>query len=44
MHCKVFELATYPYIHEYKGYKKLAAQIIAYRHKYLKNMFTALLR
>lgn len=36
-HCKVFlELATYPYIHEYKGFKKLAAQIIAYRHKYLK--------
>ncbi len=35
--CKIFlELATYPYINEYKGFKKLAAQIISYRHKYLK--------
>lgn len=35
--CKVFlDLATYPYIHEYAGLKKLAAQIISLRHKYLK--------
>ncbi|HRG65929.1 MAG TPA: hypothetical protein PLV12_08990 [Saprospiraceae bacterium] len=34
---KIFlDLATYPYIHEYKGLKKLVAQVISYRHKYLK--------
>lgn len=34
---KIFlDLATYPYIHEYKGFKKMLAKVVAYRHKYFK--------